>query len=488
MHIVFAASEGAPWVQTGGLGEVMGALPVAIARLGHRVTVFLPFYQSIANRLEEQGDTYGLPVAIPSLTIPFAGYNRFVRLLNAGERHGVQTYFVDCPEMFDRDGLYGTSTATYPDNAERFSLYCRAVIEASKVVGVPDVFHAHDWQAGLVPVLLRTVYESDPALRRVGIVFTVHNAGYQGEFPRSVLRTLLLPESLYTMDLLEAYGKVNLFKGGLVYADALTTVSPHYAEELMVRGYGAGLDGVFRERREVLTGILNGVDYSSWDPSRDSHIAAHFSAEDLSGKRECRRDLLHAFDADGAGDETAVFGMVSRLTSQKGFDLLVEIMEDLATEDVLLLVLGTGEEYFERLFRRLAERYPEKLKVQIYFDETMAHKVEAGSDLSLMPSRYEPSGLAQMYSLRYGTVPVVRATGGLEDTVTEGVDGDGFRFEEYTGEALLRAIRRALVLFRDKPVWEAMMRRGMAQDFSWDRPAREYVAVYERVVGLRGWR
>lgn len=488
MHIVFAASESAPWVKTGGLGEVIGALPQAIAGLGHRVTLFLPFYRTVAEQFEEQGDTYGLPVAIPSLTVPFPGYNRFVRLLNGGERDGVQTYFVDCPGMFDREGLYGTPSMAYPDNAERFGLYCRAVIEAAKVLGVPDVFHAHDWQAALVPVLLRTVYESDPALRGAASVFTVHNAGYQGEFPRSALRTLLLPESLYTPDLMEAYGRLNLFKGGLLFADALTTVSGHYADELLTREYGAGLDGVFRQRQEVMTGILNGVDYSSWDPSRDSHIAAHYSAAELAGKRECRRDLLHAFGADGVGEETAVIGVVSRLTSQKGFDLLSEIMDDLAIEDTILLVLGTGEEHFERLFRGLAERYPAKLKVQIYFDETMAHKVEAGSDMSLMPSRYEPSGLAQMYSLRYGTVPVVRATGGLEDTVTEGPEGDGFRFEEYTGEALLRAIRRALRAFQDRNTWEARMRRGMAKDFKWDRPAAEYVTVYEKVAALRGWR
>lgn len=488
MHIVFAASESAPWVKTGGLGEVVGALPSALARIGHRVTLYLPLYRTVTEELEHRGGADNLPVALASLTVPFPGYNRFVRMLNGGEKEGVQTYFLDCPEMFDREGIYGTPASPYPDNAERFGLYCRAVIEASKLLGVPDVFHAHDWQAALVTVLLRTSYDSDPLLRRAASVFTVHNAGYQGDFPRTVLGSLLLPEALYTTDLMEAYGRVNLFKGGLLFADALTTVSGHYAEELLTPEYGAGLDGVFRQRREVMTGILNGVDYSDWDPSRDSHIAAHYSAERLEGKLECRRDLLHAFGADGVSDETAVIGVVSRLTSQKGFDLLAEIMQELAKEDVVLLVLGTGEEHYERLFRQMADRYHDRLKVQIYFDETMAHKVEAGSDLSLMPSRYEPSGLAQMYSLRYGTVPVVRATGGLEDTVSEGPDGDGFRFEEYTGKALLDAIRRALKARKNKPAWEAMMRRGMALDFSWTNPAREYAAVYERVVATRSWR
>jgi starch synthase len=481
MHIVFAASECAPWAKTGGLADVLSALPRTVAKFGHKVSVFIPYYRQVAKAVPNP------PVVLPSVTIPFPSYNRFVRILNGGLNAGVQTYFVDCPELFDREDFYGTPSGDYPDNAERFGLLSRAVIEASKMIAIPDVFHVHDWQTAMLAVLLRSTYFFDPVLRHVPAVLTIHNAAYQGWFPPQTMEKLLLPWDMFTFDKLEHYDTVNFLKGGIVYADAITTVSRKYAEEIQTPEFGNGLEGVLRKRSGDLFGILNGVDYDEWNPATDPHIAAHYSAENLAGKKECRRDLLHAFGLKGVGDETAVIGVVSRFATQKGFDFIVEIMDKLVEEDMVLVILGNGEEYYERLLAEMASRHPAKVRVQVKFDNVMAHKIEAGSDIFLMPSRYEPGGLNQIYSLKYGTIPVVRATGGLDDTIDEQSNGggNGFKFWGYNPWALLDAIHRALSTFRNKEVWTEMMKRAMAQDFSWDKPAAEYVRVYERVIQNR---
>jgi starch synthase len=481
MHIVFAASECAPWAKTGGLADVVGALPRALSRLGHKVTVFIPYYRQVAKAAPNAA------VILPSVTIPFPSYNRFVRILDGGTADGVRTCFVDCPELFDRESFYATPSGDYPDNAERFGLFSRAVIEACKVMGVPDIFHVHDWQAAMLAVLLRSVYFFDPVLRRVPAVLTIHNAGYQGWFPPRTMETLLLPWDMFTFDKLEHYDTVDFLKGGIVYADAITTVSRKYAEEIQTPEFGNGLETILRQRSGDLFGILNGVDYDEWDPATDSHIAAHYSVTNLAGKKECRRDLLHAFGFEGIGENTAVIGIVSRFATQKGFDFIVEIMDKLVEQDMVLLILGNGEEYYERLLTEMASHYPAKVRVQVKFDNVMAHKVEAGADIFLMPSRYEPGGLNQIYSLKYGTVPVVRATGGLEDTIDEQPfgGGNGFKFWGYKSSALLEALQRALETFRNKKEWTEMMKRGMAQNFSWEAPAKEYERVYERVVQNR---
>ena len=481
MHIVFAASECAPWAKTGGLADVIGALPRALTRLGHKVTVFIPYYRQVAKAAPNA------PVILPSVTIPFPSYNRFVRILDGGTADGVHTCFVDCPELFDRESFYATPSGDYPDNAERFGLFSRAVIEACKVMGVPDIFHVHDWQAAMLAVLLRSVYFFDPVLRRVPAVLTIHNAGYQGWFPPRTMETLLLPWDMFTFDKLEHYDTVDFLKGGIVYADAITTVSRKYAEEIQTSEFGNGLETILRQRSGDLFGILNGVDYGEWNPATDSNIAAHYSAANLAGKKECRRDLLHAFGLEGIGEDTAVIGVVSRFATQKGFDFIVEIMDKLVNEDMVLLILGNGEEYYERLLTEMASHYPAKVRVEVKFDNVMAHKIEAGADIFLMPSRYEPGGLNQIYSLKYGTVPVVRATGGLEDTIDEQPfgGGNGFKFWGYSSSALLEALQRALGGFRNKKEWTEMMKRGMAQNFSWEAPAKEYERVYERVVQNR---
>lgn len=480
MYIVFAASECAPWAKTGGLADVVSALPKTLAKMGHRVSVFLPYYRQVAKAVPNP------PVALPSVTVPFPSYNRFVRILDGGAADGVQAYFIDCPELFDRESFYATPGGDYPDNAERFGLLSRVTIEATKVLGVPDVYHVHDWQTAMLAVMLRSIYYFDPVLRHVPAVLTIHNAGYQGAFPPRTIERLLLPWDMFTFDKLEQNDTLNFLKGGIVYADAITTVSSKYAEEIQTAEFGNGLEGALQRRSGDLFGILNGVDYDEWDPATDPHIAAHYSAENLEGKKECRRDLLHAFGLQGVGEETAVIGIVSRFATQKGFDFIVDIIDRLVKEDMVLLMLGNGEEYYERLLAEMANRYPAKVRVQVKFDNVVAHKIEAGADMFLMPSRYEPGGLNQIYSLKYGTVPVVRATGGLEDTIIEEPgSGNGFKFSGYDSDALLDALHRALAAFHNKEEWTGMMKRGMAQDFSWDKPAAEYVRVYERVIQNR---
>ncbi|MGA7245855.1 MAG: glycogen synthase, partial [Terracidiphilus sp.] len=410
---------------------------------------------------------------------------RFAGIVDGGAHDGVKFYFVECPEMFDRQGLYGSNGDSYGDNAERFGLFCRSVLESTKLLGVPDIFHVHDWQAALIPVLLRTVYGSDPVLKNCGTVLTIHNAGYQGWFPPATTEQLLLPWEIFTYDKLEHYNTFNFLKGGIVYADALTTVSPTYAEEIQTPGFGNGLDGALRQRRADLHGILNGVDYAEWDPATDGNLAAHYTPLDLSGKRECRKDLLHAFGLD-IPEQTPVIGICSRFASQKGFDLLEQIAGRLAERDVAVAALGTGESYYEKFFRDFAYSNSGRFAVQIRYDEALAHKVEAGADIFLMPSRFEPCGLNQIYSLKYGTVPVVRATGGLDDTVEEWnpdlSTGTGFKFDRYDAQALLDVIDRSLAAFNDKKQWTQLMQNGMAQNFSWDKPAREYAAVYGEVA------
>ncbi|MDQ2834857.1 MAG: glycogen synthase GlgA [Acidobacteriota bacterium] len=481
MHIVFAASECAPWASTGGLGDVVSALPRALAKLGHRISVFLPYYRQVAKAIPDA------PVVLPSLTIPFSSYSRFVRILDGGVVEGVQNYFVDCPELFDREGLYGTSSGDYPDNAERFGLLSRAILEASKIIGIPDVFHVHDWQTAMLPVLLRSTYYFDPVLRHVPTVLTIHDVAYQGCFPPRTMEQLLLPWNMFTFDKLEHYNAVNFLKGGIVYSDAITIVSRKYAEEVQTAEFGNGLEDILRRRSGDLFGILNGVDYREWDPATDPNIAAHYTSGNLAGKQECCRDLLHAFGLENVTDNTAVIGVVSRFATQKGFDFIVEIVDRLVQEDIVLVILGNGEEYYERLLAELAERHPSKVRVQVKFDNVMAHKIQAGADIFLMPSRYEPAGLNQIYSLKYGTVPVVRATGGLEDTVDEQPSGggNGFKFWGYSSAALLEALQRALAAFRDQTEWMQIMQRGMAEDFFWEKPAAEYVRVYERVIQNR---
>src|SRR5512133_2538181 len=481
MKIAVVASECVPFSKTGGLADVVGALPGALASLGHEVSVFLPKYR--------QTKLNGAKTVIQSITVPFDDRYRFCSVLDGGVMHGVRFYFIDYPAYFDRDALYGAPLGDYRDNAERFGLFCRAVIEASKILGPPDIYHCHDWQSALVPILLRSLYADDPALQASGTAFTIHNIGYQGLFPPDTLPLLLLPWDLFTIDKLEFYGKVNFLKGASVFSDFVTTVSKKYSQEIQSSEYGFGLEGVLRARSATVTGILNGVDYDEWNPETDRATACHFGPDTLAEKAKCKQDLLAEFGVAGADGKLPVIGIVSRFVAQKGFDLISQVADRLAREEMIVVALGSGDKDYEDLFRRLNKQYPQKFAIRIAYDNKLAHKIEAGADMFLMPSRYEPCGLNQIYSLRYGTVPIVRATGGLDDTI-ENWDpvsrrGTGFKFAEYTGEALLTALRAALLAYRDQPNWQILMRNGMAKDFSWTASAREYVKVFERVRQLR---
>jgi starch synthase len=483
MHIAFAASECVPFSKTGGLADVVGALPRALAALGHQVSVYVPRYRQ--TKLTDP------QTVVRSITIPFDDKYRFCSVVAADTNtpSGIKFYFVEYPQYFDREALYGTPAGDYPDNAERFAMFSRAVLEASKVLGVPHVFHCHDWQSALVPVMLRTLYAEDPAFREVATVFTIHNMGYQGLFPADTLPLLMLPWDLLTMSKMEFFGQVNFLKGALAYSDYVTTVSRKYSQEIQTTEYGFGLEGVLRNRAATVTGILNGVDYDEWSPQTDKFIATQYSSQDLSGKAKCKQDLLQAFGIKNVDTKLPVIGIVSRFAAQKGFDLIAQIMDRLAQEEMIMVVLGSGDKLYEEMFQRINKLFPKKIVTKVAFDNAIAHKIEAGADMFLMPSRYEPCGLNQIYSLKYGTVPVVRATGGLDDTIdpwdARTGKGTGFKFTDYTGETLLATIKQALLAYRDPSSWQTLMRNGMARDFSWGASAREYGKIYDRARQAR---
>lgn len=479
MKILFVSSEGLPYSKTGGLADVVEGLPRALVTLGHEVAVLLPKYH---------GNKAG-SVLVSSVSITLGEKMRFPAIVEAAPVKGVRYFLVDDPPYFDRPQLYGDKNGDYPDNAERFAEFSHVAIEVMKRVWLPDVVHCHDWLSALVPVLLRTLHATDPVVRSLPVILTIHNLGYQGHFPQTTMRAIGLPDTLFTMDALEFYGKVNYLKGGLIFADYLTTVSRRYAKEIQTPEFGYGLEGVIRNRADRLVGILNGVDYGAWSPESDALIAQNYSAHNMEGKKACKKDLLAAFHLPEENFERPVIGMVSRFADQKGFDLIAEIAGDLMKENIALVVLGTGDNHYEKLFKSLAEKNPGRVGVKIGYDNTLAHKIEAGADLFLMPSRYEPCGLNQIYSLRYGTVPVVRATGGLDDTIqnfsAKSQQGTGFKFEEYDGAALLGSIRAALKAYRDPKVWQAIQANGMVKDYSWKASAAAYVTLYEAAKRAR---
>jgi starch synthase len=469
--VLMVAPEAVPYAKTGGLADVVGALAATLRSGGMEVAVVLPRHRCVVRE--------GLSCVQDHLTVWLAaGSLHEVSIWRAV--HGeVPYYFIDCPPLYDRDGLYG-DPGDFPDNPERFAVFCQAALELVRKHWRPDVLHCHDWQTALVPIYIRTKLAADPSFMGLKILLTIHNLGYQGLYPKDALARVGLRQDLFRPDALEFYGRVNLLKGGIKYADALNTVSPTYAKEIQEQKLGFGLDGLLRARGDVLHGILNGADYSHWNPETGPYQAAHYSAADLSGKRLCKAELLKEFELPAQDLDLPLLGMVSRLDSQKGFDLIEEVAEELAAEDCRIVILGSGDPKYEALLRDWAAAHPGRIAVRIAYDNRVAHQMEAGADMFLMPSRYEPCGLNQIYSLRYGTVPVVRATGGLADSVDETT---GFKFQEYTGEALLAAVRQALAAYQDRAAWMDRMRCGMAQDFSWNASAARYAELYEELVG-----
>lgn len=478
MKIAMIASEVSPFAKTGGLADVLGTLSVVLERLGHEVCVIAPAYRSALN------GNFDLRDALVKLTVTVAGRHQEATVLEACLGKDTPVYLIRADSYFDREYLYGTPAGDYPDNAERFGFFCRAALELLRQRPV-DIVHSHDWQAALAIVALKTQPARYAEMAGAKTVFTIHNLGFQGIFGQADWPLLNLDTGFFTPAYLEFYGNINLLKGALIFADKITTVSPSYAQEIMSAEQGFGLEGVVRQRAVDLVGILNGVDYHQWNPWTDPYLAHHYGENSLPRKDDCKADLRRML---GLPDKSAtpIIGMISRLTPQKGFDLVESIFDALMQRDVQVVLLGSGAPRYEEFFRAAMSRYPDRVAVRIGFDEPFAHQIEAGADLFLMPSLYEPCGLNQMFSLKYGTIPIVRAVGGLKDTVQPcdrgAGTGTGFVFEPYTPQALLDVIDQSLIVFHDKSAWTALQRRAMAMDFSWDRSANPYVDLYRQLV------
>ena len=489
LNVLFVSPEAVPYAKTGGLADVAGALPREVALSGHDVRLVLPRYGAIdgaAHGLKEWGR-----LAVPTAAGVVSAVVEEGRLPESG----VQVFTIGHDPFFARQGLYGEAGADYPDNLERFAFFCRAIMElllawARVSDWTCDVLHAHDWQSALSVVYLKSLYARRPELKQTGALFTVHNLGYQGLFPATVFSKTGLGPDLFTPKTLEFYGQANLLKGGLVLADLLTTVSPTYSREIQTPEFGAGLDGVLRERGDRLSGVVNGIDVRTWDPAGDPHLKARYSASDLAGKKQCKEALQQELALPVR--DVPLLAVISRFTPQKGLDLVAAVLPELMRLDVQVALLGTGDPPLELQFQSLRMRYPDKVGVRIGFDDALAHAIEAGADIFLMPSRYEPCGLSQLYSLRYGTVPIVRKTGGLADTVVaytprtaaEG-QATGFAFAESTPDALLTTILLALRVYANRGEWTGLMKTGMATDVSWAKSAEAYVTLYERLREMR---
>lgn len=485
LKILFVASEAVPFAKTGGLADVAGTLPRELAKLGHDVRLVIPRYGGI-------GATDGLTewgrLEVPTASGPISAVIEQAVLPDST----VPVLLVRHDPYFDRPGLYQQSGEDYPDNLERFAFFCRAILELipalrKKADWMPDLLHAHDWQTALAVVYLRSLYAGRPEIAGRLTLFTVHNIGYQGLFPAADYRKTGLGPELFTPGTLEFYGKVNLLKGGLLFADRLNTVSRTYSREIQTPEFGCGLEGILAVRRERLTGVVNGIDTAIWNPATDPRLPHHYSASDLTGKKACKTALQRELKLPAR--KVPLLAIVSRLTVQKGLDLVADILPELMALDLQVALLGTGDPQYEAQFRALQQRHPDKIGLRIGFDEGLAHRMEAGGDLFLMPSRYEPCGLNQQYSLRYGTVPVVRRTGGLADTVVpyspltirEG-RATGFMFHEPTAEALLAMVLLALRVFKDKTEWASLVQAGMNTDVSWMKSARSYGELYRKVL------
>ncbi|MEC4888827.1 MAG: glycogen synthase GlgA [Nitrospira sp.] len=490
LKIVMAASEAVPYAKTGGLADVVGALPGELARLGHDVTLILPRYRSfhtharalrVVGTISVQTAKGLVDATLEEELLPTGSHSLPVRILAV--RHD---------PYFDREGLYQGLGGDYPDNLDRFVFFSRAILEVVACLAkmgqqTPHVLHLHDWQTALCAVYVKTVERHRKEFQNIKTVLTLHNVGYQGLFPGNQFAATGLPDSLFTPAGLEFYGSVNLLKGGMIFADVVSTVSPTYAKEIMTSAYGFGLEGVLAGRKDGVLGITNGIDVEGWNPETDASLPARYSKTDLSGKRVCKRALQQEVGLPNSA--MPLMGVIGRLTSQKGFDLLVEIIPELMALGVQLVILGTGDRDLEGRFREAQARYPQQIGLSLGFDEGLAHRVEAGADIVVMPSRYEPCGLTQLYSLRYGTVPIVRKTGGLADTVVpykpstlQAGEATGFHFDEISADALLSVVLLALKVYEDEQAWRSLQQAGMSVDSSWARAAREYTAVFRGVA------
>ncbi|WP_459555797.1 glycogen synthase [Lacunimicrobium album] len=489
MNIILASSEAVPFAKTGGLADVATSLSEALANLGHDVTLVLPHYPQVMpqghnGRFKIQ--PYGHPFAVKIGKRLQTGRFLSAKMVETS----LSVVLIDQPDYYDRPQLYLQDGTDYEDNCERFVFFSRAVVElARQFTTPPDIIHANDWQTGLVPVLVSEELRKDPRFAGVASVQTIHNINYQGRFWHWDMPLTGLDWKYFNWKQMEFYGELNLLKSGITFADMITTVSPTYAREIQTPEYGCGLETVLRNRRESLAGILNGVSHADWNPATDWLIESNYSLKSIDeGKPICKADLQETMKLP-VRDDVPILGMISRMTDQKGFDLIIETSELLMKMDIQLVFLGTGDRRYETFLDDLAERYPDKVATYIGFSEEVAHKIEAGSDIFLMPSRFEPCGLNQMYSMIYGTVPIVHRVGGLADSVVNVTTStlsagtaNGFSFDHYTGSAFIFTVQEALRVFEDKQTWQKIVQNGMSTDWTWKRSANQYVDVYQRAL------
>ena len=475
MKVFICASEIVPFAKTGGLADVAGALPLVLEKHGIEVRIALPKYKIVKPQCHQPA---GSGLASDSQSQKAASVKDDIEVSKIGKN--VRVYLIKNAQYFDRDGLYGDKAGDYADNLERFSFYCRRSLDLLKEINFkPDIIHCHDWQTALIPVYLKTLYRKDNFYKDIKTLLTIHNLSFQGVFAKDEFPKLGLDWPLFNIDGLEFYHKVNILKGGVIFSDLLNTVSPTYAGEIQTKESGCGLEGVLSKRKKGLSGILNGLDYGLWDPEKDTHIYKPYSASALRDKY-VNKKMLQEECRLSVQEEIPLFGMVSRLSQQKGLDLIAQSMEDLLGHcKMQIIVLGVGDARYHQLLSGLAQKYPANVSAQIKFDEGLAHKIYAGADIFLMPSRFEPCGLGQMIALRYGTLPLVFKTGGLADTVSQ---VNGFVFKEYTREAFVRTVESAISAYRSKRKWMALVKKAFTYNFSWEKSAGEYIRLYKKLA------
>lgn len=478
MRILLASSEVHPYSKTGGLGDAVGALGKALAKAGHAAMIVTPLYRGVREKFP------GLRRVDWKFDLPMGARRVDAALLALEVNPKLTVYFIDKPEYFDRDGIYNDQHGDFGDNAERFIFFSKCVVHLARhLPRKPDVLHVHDWPVGLVPMLAQHQHRTDGWHKLPRLCLTIHNLAYQGVFPRSAFGLTNLPANHFHHETVEFFGQMNCLKAGIACADVVTTVSPRYAREITTQEYGAGLDGLLRKRQHVLHGILNGVDYEEWNTAHNEFLAAPFSADNISGKATCKTALLARFGLK-ADPAVPLFGAVTRLADQKGIDLTFGALEEMLAAPMQFVMLGSGSKHYEQVLQTLVHRFPGKIAVQFGYDHALAHQIEAGCDFYLMPSRFEPCGLNQLYSLRYGTIPIVRRTGGLDDTVIDATDdaahANGIKFQEPAAHALAKAIRKALLLFPDKHLVAQYQQNGMRADFSWAKAVAAFEKAYSQ--------
>lgn len=488
-NVLFVSSEVYPYSKTGGLADISNSLPQALNSIGNEVRIVTPKYGQLDERrlqIHEIKRMKDLPIEFNGKKHKFSIKSSFIH----GKNTKAQVYLLENNDFFKNKGIYQNirTKKDFTNNDERYMFFCKTVLEILEVLHwKPDIIHCNDWQTGLIPAYIKTFYKNNPLISDIKTIFTIHNLAYQGNFPKSSFKKSGLPEDILTEDKVLHGGKFSFLKAGLVYADKISTVSEKYAEEIRKdKTYSCGMEKILEKRKRDLSGILNGIDYSVWNPNFDKHIPYRYTYQEIPLKYENKRELLQKFKFEYSED-IPLIGMITRLVDQKGFDLVADSFDQLMKLNLQMIILGAGEEKYQNFLTKMKKKYPDRLIIHIGYDENLAHLIEAGSDIFLMPSKYEPCGLNQMYSLIYGTIPVVRNTGGLSDTVDDykKKNGNGFLFDKYDSKEMIKTIKTALEVYKDKDKWYELIRNGMAHDFSWKASAKKYTALYKKIVSTR---